>query len=92
MAEPLDRSTIEAALGEGWEYDGEVVSREYAFDSFMDAITFINRVADAAEAADHHPEIRNVYNKVWIELSTHSAGAVTQKDLDLAAACDEAAT
>lgn len=84
MAEPLDRPTIEAALGAGWEYDGEVVKKTYAFDSFLDAIRFIDRIAEKAEAANHHPEIRNVYDKVWIELSTHDAGAVTQRDLDLA--------
>ena len=67
-----------------WRSAGEAITRIYQFDGFMAAIAFVNRVATAAEAADHHPDIDVRYNKVVIGLSTHDEGGVTQKDIDLA--------
>ena len=59
------------------------------FDDFKAAFAFMTVVADLSEAHNHHPEWRNVYNKVWINLTTHDAGnTVTQKDRDLAAAIE----
>lgn len=75
---------------EGWSYHNDALHRTFGFDSFLDAIAFINRIAAKAEDRDHHPEIRNVYTTVEVSLSTHSAGGVTDKDFDLAAAIDEA--
>ena len=83
----LDAAAIEAALGElsGWRRDGDSLLREYRFGSFKEAVSFIVRIAFAAEAANHHPEIGNVYSTVRIRLSTHDAGnQVTRRDLDLA--------
>jgi 4a-hydroxytetrahydrobiopterin dehydratase len=62
---------------------GEIV-REYSFDDFVAAMTFVNRVAELAEAAEHHPDIDIRYNKVTLALSTHSAGGLTKKDVELA--------
>lgn len=86
----LDTATIRTALADldGWELDGDAIVRELRFDGFRAAIAFINRVADLADAADHHPELTNVYSRVAIRLSTHDAGGVTAKDLDLARAID----
>jgi 4a-hydroxytetrahydrobiopterin dehydratase len=86
----LDHDTVHDALAEldGWELDGNAIRRELRFDGFRDAIAFINRVADLADAADHHPELTNVYANVTIVLTTHDAGGVTEKDLDLARAID----
>lgn len=86
----LTPDQIRSALGDldGWEPTEGAIRRELRFDSFRDAIRFITRVADLAEDADHHPEITNVYDRVTLELSTHSAGGVTRKDLDLARAVD----
>ena len=71
------------------ERDGKLV-REFTFRDFNEAWGFMSRVALAAEKADHHPNWSNVWNKVTIELTTHSAGnTVTDKDRDLAAAIDE---
>ena len=67
-----------------------LVQREFVFADFNRAFTFMTQVALAAEKADHHPEWSNVYNKVRVTLSTHDAGGVTQKDLDLARFADEA--
>ena len=69
---------------EGWQRNGEAIERSLEFDSFLDAISFINRISDPAEEADHHPEIFNVYNRVDLTLTTHDAGGLTEKDFSLA--------
>ena len=86
----LDDATIDRALSDldGWERDGGAIVRALRFPSFLDAIAFIVRVADVAEAADHHPELTNVYWNVTVRLTTHDAGGVTERDLDLARAID----
>ncbi len=85
--ERLDDDRIEARLGEldGWTRNGNAIERSLTFDDFIAAIDFINRIADHAEEADHHPEIFNVYNNVDLTLTTHDADGLTQKDFDLAA-------
>jgi len=73
-----------------WTYDSErdAISREFKFQNFSEAFAFMTRVALLAEKADHHPDWSNSYNRVSIALSTHSAGGVTRKDIDLATAID----
>lgn len=68
------------------EPDG--ISRTFSFTSFVDAFGFMTRVALLAEKADHHPEWSNVYNRVHIMLTTHDAGGLSQRDIDLAKAID----
>lgn len=82
----MTEEEIETALGSltGWSRTDNKIERKLEFDSFMDAIGFINRIAELADAADHHPEIFNVYNRVELVLTTHDAGGLTQKDFDLA--------
>lgn len=69
---------------DGWTRDGDTIERELEFDGFNQAIGFINRIAEHADEADHHPEIFNVYNTVELTLTTHDAGGLTDKDFDLA--------
>jgi 4a-hydroxytetrahydrobiopterin dehydratase len=72
-----------------WKEQNNQLVREFEFKNFSDAWAFMSKVALAAEKMDHHPEWTNVYNKVVIKLSTHSAGnIVTQKDKNLAALID----
>ena len=88
MTEALEANTIETALSAlpGWAYESGKLTKTYEFNSFREAMGFIVRLSYEAEAANHHPELFNVYSKVTISLSTHDAdGKVTQKDLDLAA-------
>jgi 4a-hydroxytetrahydrobiopterin dehydratase len=73
----------------GWSYQGKELHKKYTFKSFMPGIDFVNKIAQAAESAGHHPDITINYNVVGIGLSTHSEGGVTQKDLDLAGKIDE---
>lgn len=72
----------------GWSHAGKALHRKYTFKSFMDAIGFVNRIAQAAEKAGHHPDITINYNVVSIALSTHSEGGVTEKDFELAKEID----
>jgi 4a-hydroxytetrahydrobiopterin dehydratase len=69
---------------EGWSVDDEKLYQEFEFSDFIHAFSFMTQVALLAESANHHPEWFNVYNKVQIWLTTHDAGRVTQKDVDLA--------
>ena len=87
MADPLSTDVIAKELEQlpGWEHENDKVSKEFSFDNFRDAMSFITRISFEAEEQVHHPEIFNVYNTVQISLSTHDAGGkVTEKDITLA--------
>jgi 4a-hydroxytetrahydrobiopterin dehydratase len=73
----------------GWtEIDG-ALERTFTFNNFAEALAFVNRVGEAAEAADHHPDIlMHDYKLVTTRWRTHSADAITAKDHDLALRCD----
>src|SRR5271163_323170 len=68
--------------------DREAITRKFVFVDFDAAFAFMSRVALLAAKMDHHPEWFNVYNKLDVTLTTHDAGGVTQKDIDLATAMD----
>jgi len=76
-----------------WRFDEArgAISRRYVFADFAQAFAFMAEVALAAEKRDHHPEWTNVYDRVDIVLSTHDAGGLTGKDIDLARVADAAA-
>ncbi|MDP9236089.1 MAG: 4a-hydroxytetrahydrobiopterin dehydratase [Chloroflexota bacterium] len=75
----------------GWKRDGGEIEKRFEFADFMQSMRFVNKVASAAEAADHHPDIKIQYNKVKMTLSTHSEGGITEKDFALAQQIDAAA-
>ena len=75
-------------IPQGWSGDALRIARTYQFKSFAEALAFMVEVGLYCERADHHPEWKNIYNKVWVELTTHDAGRVTAKDLALAAQMD----
>jgi 4a-hydroxytetrahydrobiopterin dehydratase len=72
------------------EVDG-ALQRELEFDSFPAAIAFVDRLAEVAEAENHHPDIDIRYRRVLVRWSTHSAGGITDRDRELAARTDELA-
>lgn len=73
-----------------WKEENNKLQRTFEFDNFTEAFSFMTKVAFAAEKMNHHPEWKNVYNKVEINLSTHDAGdVVTDKDRKLADQIDE---
>jgi 4a-hydroxytetrahydrobiopterin dehydratase len=90
MAEKLNEESIEGWLKgrDGWNRKSDTLKKEFSFDSFRDSIVFVNRVATLADAAEHHPDIDVRYDTVVIGLSTHDAGGITEKDLDLAEQID----
>lgn len=71
-----------------WSRLGDSIQRTYDFPDFLRAMSFVNRVAERAEADQHHPDILVRYGKVTLTLSTHDAGGLTARDFDLAVACD----
>jgi len=92
MVAKLSMQERESALSgiPEWEWDvkRDAIARSYTFKDFSEAFGFMTRVALLAEQADHHPEWSNVWNKVYILLTTHSAKGLTQKDVDLARKID----
>ena len=75
-----------------WRRDGSAIVRDLAFADFAQAIAFVDRVAEAAEAANHHPDILvHGWNKVRLTLATHSQGGLTDADFQLAAQLDRLA-
>jgi 4a-hydroxytetrahydrobiopterin dehydratase len=71
-----------------WTREGDAIARVARLATFLDAIAFVVTVAEAAEEADHHPDIDVRYRNVRLELSTHSAGGLTEKDFALARRID----
>jgi 4a-hydroxytetrahydrobiopterin dehydratase len=85
-----DEQIDERLASSQWRREGDAIVRQWELQDFGQAMEFVNRVADAAEAANHHPDIHlHGWNKVRLELSTHSEGGLTQKDFDMAARIDE---
>lgn len=85
-ATKLSDIELQRALGRlpGWTKRSGVISKTFTLPGFRQAMAFVSRIADAAESAQHHPDIDIRYAKVTIALSTHEAGGLTQKDIDLA--------
>jgi len=93
MRTKLSDLEIQRALGRlaGWARRGDTLTKTYNFATFADGIAFVNRVAKAADASNHHPDIDIRYTKVTCILSTHDAGGITEADLKLAEAIEKAA-
>jgi 4a-hydroxytetrahydrobiopterin dehydratase len=86
MPELLSDSEIEDRLGDSdWRREGDEIIRDWKFGDFSEAMTFVNRVAEAAEEANHHPDILvHGWNKVRLSLTNHSAGGLTEADFQMA--------
>jgi 4a-hydroxytetrahydrobiopterin dehydratase len=88
----LSEAQRDAALADlpGWSWDAgrKAITRSFRFPDFRAAFGFMTQVALAAERADHHPEWSNVWNRVDILLTTHSAGGLTEQDIALARTID----
>ncbi len=74
-----------------WILRGDQIERALTFENFVDAMIFVNKLAEVAEEEGHHPDIRIVYNRVTLALTTHDAGGLTQKDLQMARRIDSLA-
>ncbi|MBE9070770.1 4a-hydroxytetrahydrobiopterin dehydratase [Leptolyngbya cf. ectocarpi LEGE 11479] len=86
MSTPLTSNEIQSQLATlpDWTLKGTSIETVLTFKNFIEAIDFINKVVEPAEAAGHHPDLSISYNRVTISLTTHDAGGLTQKDFNLA--------
>lgn len=84
MSDRLDSHQIDAALAAlpGWVRSGDAIEKSYTLASFADAVAVVTRLGFAAEEADHHPDLRLEYRRLTVRFWTHTAGGVTQKDID----------
>lgn len=89
--DPKQATKALAALSQ-WRHDKQrdAITRKFVFKDFRQAFAFMTQVALHAEKHGHHPEWSNVYNRVEMTLTTHDAGGLTQRDIDLAQFSDEA--
>jgi 4a-hydroxytetrahydrobiopterin dehydratase len=76
---------VDAGYPPGWTVVEGALERTWELPSFAEAMAFVNRVADAAEEANHHPDIAISYRRVTLRYWTHTAGAITEKDVAAAA-------
>ena len=83
---PLPQSEIEEQIQSipQWQQEGQTITRTFEFKNFVEAIAFVDRLVEPAEAAAHHPDLAISYNKVTVSLTSHDAGGLTEKDFALA--------
>lgn len=86
----LNSNQINEALKtlSGWSYSNNMIHKDYSFDTYMNGIDFINRLALKAEEENHHPDLTVGWCKVGITFTTHDSGGVTEKDITMAKAVD----
>ncbi|MDP9330870.1 MAG: 4a-hydroxytetrahydrobiopterin dehydratase [Actinomycetota bacterium] len=91
----LEDDQVRSALAAGdlpsWSFSDGAIHKEYVFRGFRAAISFIDRLAERAIEAKHHPDLENHYNRVLVSLSTHDQGGVSEADLALARAIESVA-
>jgi len=91
--EPLQEGMVKEMLEKigGWSVEGKKIKKSFEFESFSGSMIFLNRVAEIAEQEGHHPDISLSYNRVNLELWTHSVGGLSENDFILAAKIDKIA-
>jgi 4a-hydroxytetrahydrobiopterin dehydratase len=91
MPEQLsEEAVVEALQKSQWTRDGDAIVRDLRFPDFAAAMAYVNRVAEVAEAANHHPDILvHGWNNVRLTLSTHSVGGLTRADVEMAGRIDD---
>lgn len=75
----------------GWTRVGETIVKRFSFKDFAEALAFVNRIAEPAQAMNHHPDVAIHWNEVTLSLWTHASGGLTHRDFDLARAVEEKA-
>ena len=86
MSDILSKNEIKENLDslDGWIIKNNLLYKKFSFKTFMNAFSFMNIIADQSEKVDHHPKLINEYNKVEVELFTHSSNSISNKDFSLA--------
>jgi 4a-hydroxytetrahydrobiopterin dehydratase len=89
MADVLSDDELAAQLPEEWHREDDEIVRVYEFDSYLDGLGFLSGAGGVAEDAWHHPEMTITWGEVEVRLTTHDAGGITEKDIDLAERLDD---
>ncbi len=92
MAEKLDMNEVAERITdyEGWQQQGPWLTKRFGFDDFQDALAFVNAVGEIAEEMNHHPDITiQNYNEVVLNITTHDASGITEKDFDFVDAVED---
>ncbi len=93
MSTVLSDTEVQQALQKlsGWKKNGNAIERNFQFTNFVQAMAFVNQIAEAAEAVNHHPDIHISYNRVSMALVSHDSGGITQRDIRMAGKINELA-
>jgi 4a-hydroxytetrahydrobiopterin dehydratase len=93
MSTVLSDAEVQQALQQlpGWKKNAGAIERVFQFGSFVQAMEFVNRIAEAAEAVNHHPDILINYSKVTLTLVSHDSGGITKRDIKMAGKINELA-
>ena len=88
---PLTKEEAEKLLKEvtGWQIDEKIIKKQFRFKNFIEAMKFVNKVAELAEQEGHHPDMKISWNKVTLELWTHAIGGLSENDFIVAAKVDK---
>jgi 4a-hydroxytetrahydrobiopterin dehydratase len=78
-------------LANGWQREGDALTREFRFEDFSGSVDFVDRLTPVANEMNHHPDLWISWNKVRVSLTTHSEGGITENDFELAARLDRLA-
>ncbi|PSQ66219.1 MAG: 4a-hydroxytetrahydrobiopterin dehydratase [Halobacteriales archaeon SW_9_67_24] len=89
MAETLSEDEISENAPTDWEHEGDEIVRVYEFGEYLDGVSFATEVAELADEAFHHPEIRVRFDEVEVRLTSHEAGGVTDQDIEMAERFDD---
>jgi len=89
MADTLSDDEIAAQLPDGWDRDGDEIVRTYEFETYLGGVGFAAGAGGLAQEAFHHPEMTIGWREVEVRLTTHDAGGVTEKDIELAEQFEE---
>jgi len=84
MAELLSDEEVRSQLPDGWDRDGDEITRTYEFEDYLSGISFVTQVGEVSEEEFHHPEIRVGYKEVEVRLTSHEEGGITGQDIRLA--------
>jgi 4a-hydroxytetrahydrobiopterin dehydratase len=89
MAELLDEEQIQTQLPDGWEHDGDEITRTFEFDEYLAGVEFASEVGELAEEEFHHPEIIINYEEVEVRFTSHEEGGITEQDIEMAERTNE---
>lgn len=84
MAELLSEEEVGSQLPDGWEHEGDEITRTYEFDDYLSGVSFVTRIGEVAEEEFHHPEVVVRYEEIEVRLTSHEEGGVTGQDIRLA--------